>query len=125
MRRGSDNRNRRAALRDAVRRELEVADRLRRSGDYGGAFTHLERAHVLGQRLTWLHVRAHLGMLRVGWLRRDAREIRGQLARIPAAALFSRVWVPSGNTGGADVPAMRPMSIAPELRALLEPDSES
>jgi hypothetical protein len=59
-------------------------------------------------------------MLRIGWARHDLREVAGQLSRIVAAALFSRIWVPSGNTGGANVPALRPMPIPPELRAILD-----
>ena len=110
------------SLRSVVRAELEHAKHARRSGELDRAFAHLERAHVLGQQLTWLHVRAHLGMLRIGWMRRDIREVAGQLSRIIAAAVFSRIWVPSGNTGGANVPAMRRMPIADELRAILSRD---
>ena len=61
-------------------------------------------------------------MLRLGWSRRDLREVVGQIPRIFAAALFSRVWVPIGNTGGANVPAMRPMPIPPDLQAILDGD---
>ncbi|MGB5104638.1 MAG: DUF3703 domain-containing protein, partial [Steroidobacteraceae bacterium] len=85
-------------------------------------FRHLERAHILGQRSTRLHVRSHVGMLGVGWRRRDAREVSGQLARIVAAALFSRLWVPVGNTGGANVSAMRSMPVPADLRAILDSD---
>lgn len=102
--------------------EMAQAAQARATGDLAGAFAHLERAHVLSQRSTWRHVRCHLGMLAIGWARRDAREVFGQLARLPAAALFSRIWIPVGNTGGANVPAMRPMPIPDDLRALLGDD---
>jgi hypothetical protein len=59
-------------------------------------------------------------MLRIGWINRDAREILGQSARIPAALLFSRVWVPVGNTGGSNVSAFEPMPVPADLAALLE-----
>jgi hypothetical protein len=59
-------------------------------------------------------------MLRIGWRRRDAREVTGQLARLLAAALFSRIWVPVGNTGGANVSAMRPMAVPDDLQRLLD-----
>jgi hypothetical protein len=36
-----------------------------------------------------------------------------------AAALFSRIWVPEGNTGGANVSAIQPMPIPADLRDLL------
>jgi len=62
-------------------------------------------------------------MLSVGWARRDARELAGQLSRLVAAALFSRLWVPAGNTGGANVSALRPMPVPDDLRALLDDDA--
>jgi hypothetical protein len=106
-------------VRQAFDHEWAEAAAARRTGDFARAFHHLERAHILGQRRTWLHVKAHVGMLRVAWLRRDARELAGQLPRIVAAALFSRIWVPPGNTGGADVSALRPMPVPPDLAAIL------
>ena len=80
---------------------------------------HLSRAHILSQRYTWPHVRVHVLMLLAGIEVRDARQVLGQLTRVVAAALFSRIWVPIGNTGLADVSAVRPMPIPEDLRALL------
>jgi hypothetical protein len=111
-------------LRDAVLSELRHAQHARIEGDAARAFSHLERAHILGQRLTSLHVRTHVAMLRLGWSRGDFREVAGQIPRILAAALFSRIWVPIGNTGGANVPAMRPMAIPPDLQAVLDRENE-
>lgn len=104
----------------AFEHEWRQARVARLAGDLDRAFHHLERAHILGQRHTGRHVRSHLGMLHVGWLRSDAREILGQLARIAAAAVFSRIWVPVGNTGGANVSATRPMPVPADLQALLD-----
>jgi hypothetical protein len=39
-----------------------------------------------------------------------------------AAALFSRLWVPVGNTGGANVSAARPMPVPSDLQAILDAD---
>ena len=103
----------------AFAHEWSAAEVARRAGDLDLAFRHLERAHILGQRRTWLHVKSHVGMLRVGWQRADHREIAGQAVRIVAAALFSRIWVPEGNTGGARVSAIRPMPVPADLQALL------
>ena len=58
-------------------------------------------------------------MLQVGWQRHDVREIVGQLVRIAAAAIFSRIWVPAGNTGRANVSATMPMAVPPDLQAIL------
>jgi hypothetical protein len=107
-------------LREALQRELESAGRNEAAGDLSGAFAHLERAHILSQRYTLIHAAVHLRMLRIGWRRRDAREVFGQTTRSIAALLFSRLWVPLGNTGGANVSALRPMPLPVDLKALLE-----
>jgi hypothetical protein len=83
------------------------------------AFHHLERAHILSQRHTLAHVRSHLRMWSWAWRQRQPRELLGQATRILAAALFSRIWVPEGNTGGSNVSAIQPMPIPADLRDLL------
>lgn len=113
-------------LRTAYDTELQSARRALSANDLTTAFGHLERAHILGQWYVGAHTRAHLGMLRVGWRRRDAREILGQLLRIPGAILGSALGrVPRGNTGGSNVSAFLEMPIAPDLRELLLLDGRS
>ena len=113
-------------LRTAYDTELQSARRAFSANDLATAFGHFERAHILGQWYVGAHTRAHLGMLRVGWRRRDAREILGQLLRIPGAILGSAVGrVPRGNTGGSNVSAFLEMPIAPDLRELLLLDRRS
>ena len=109
-----------AALRRAYAAEMDQGARARALGELESAFAHFERAHILGQRFTGLHVRAHLAMLTIGWHRRDARELIGQVARIAAAALFTHIWVPEGNTGGANVSAFKRMPLPQDLRALVD-----
>ena len=106
-------------LRTAIRDEWEQARRATLAGEPDRAFSHLERAHVLSQRLTGLHVRTHLKMLAWGWRQRDSREVLGQLSRTVAAACFSRIWVPLGNTGGAKVSAFQPMAVPDDLKDFL------
>jgi hypothetical protein len=106
--------------RAAYARELEAAARAGQEGDLDTAFGHLERAHILGQRNTVAHTRAHLRMLHIGLRRRDRREILGQLLRIPAALTKSLIWVPRGNTGGADVNPFRPMPVPSDLQRYLD-----
>lgn len=84
------------------------------------AFALLEHAHILGQRSTLAHTLSHWWMLKVGWRQRDWREIRGQWLRIPAALLMSRLWVPEGNTGGANVSPVKSMPIPESLKAVME-----
>jgi hypothetical protein len=107
-------------LSTAFEAEMTQSCAARAKGDLERAFAHLERAHILGQRHTLPHLRAHWAMLSLGWRRRDARELLGQLPRLLAAAVFSRIWVPIGNTGGANVPAMKQMPVPPDLQALLD-----
>lgn len=108
-------------LRAAFEAEMDAARSARRSGDLDRAFHHLERAHILGQQFVRPHVRSHLAMLRIGVLRRDAREIAGQLLRVPAAVVASALGVPpGGNPGGANVGFFEEREIPAELRELLD-----
>ncbi|PZQ58828.1 MAG: hypothetical protein DI570_17220 [Phenylobacterium zucineum] len=89
------------------------------AGDLDAAFARLERAHVLGQPWAGPHSWTHWMMLRVGWRRGDPREVAGQLLRLAGGGLAT--WLgraPAGNTGGADVPAFRPMPYPADLEAL-------
>ena len=106
-------------LRTAILDEWEQARLATGDRDADRAFRHLERAHILSQRLTGLHVRTHLKMLAWGWRQRDTREVLGQLSRTVAAACFSRIWVPLGNTGGAKVSAFQPMAVPDDLKDFL------
>jgi hypothetical protein len=110
----------RATLIAALRERLQRAQSLERDARHLDAFALLEEAHVLSQRLTLWHCRVHWRMWRNGWARGDWREVLGQTSRLPAAALFSRIWVPLGNTGGSNVNALKPMPIPDSLQALLD-----
>ena len=110
------------ALRAAYEQELSAARSAFAARDWAKSWTSLERAHVLGQRSTRAHVRAHARMLQFAWRRRDLREIAGQLTRILGATLLSWIWIPEGNTGGSRVSAFRRMPIAPDLGRMLDED---
>lgn len=84
------------------------------------AFTHLERAHVLGQAATWLHMRVHVQMFLWAWRQRQLKECVGQVLRLAGAAVATPFGLlPTGNTGGANISAFKPLPIAPELAALI------
>lgn len=103
-------------IRSHVAAEIEQAEQARARGDAAREFWHLENAHVLGQRSTALHVKAHCLMFAWGWRHRDVKECVGQLLRIVAAATKTVFgFVPTGNTGGANVSPFKPMPIRPEL----------
>lgn len=107
-------------LRNAYEAELSAANTARVGGTLEPAFHHLERAHILSQRHTAEHVHVHWLMLRLGASAGAWREVIGQATRIVAAAVFSRIWVPIGNTGRANVSALKPMPVPDDLRSLLE-----
>jgi hypothetical protein len=88
-------------------------------GDAATEWAHLERAHILSQPMAGRHVATHVAMLRYAVQRHDRREMLGQVLRIMVAApgTWARRY-PPGNTGGADVSAVRPMPIPEDLRAI-------
>lgn len=106
-------------MEEAYEREVQQADRALRREDFETAFRHLERAHVLAQRMTGRHTFIHWRMLVAGLKRGDLREVAGQLPRIVASLLFSRLWVPRGNSGRARVSALQPMPVPEDLRHLV------
>jgi hypothetical protein len=102
----------------AFSRELESANNAQRQSNAHAEFTYLERAHVLGQSSTWLHVKAHVLMADWAIRNRNAGEFVGQILRIVGAATKT-IWglVPSGNTGGANVSPFKRLPIAADLAA--------
>jgi hypothetical protein len=103
-------------IRPYIDAELAAADA---HGD--DEFEHLERAHILGQASTREHVRVHWRMLRWAARHRDAREFFGQITRTIGAATKTFIgWVPTGNTGGANVSPIKPMPIDPALAEIIE-----
>lgn len=124
----------RAPIAEEVEREARMKERLHRailegfcearlairSRDYVLAYRWLERTHILTQRRPLLHAKSHVLMLYVGMRAQDPREVLGQIPRVIAALLFSRVWVPRGNTGRARISAFQEMPLSPELESLLD-----
>lgn len=104
---------------EAYEQEVASADEALQREDFEAAFGHLERAHVLGQRMTGRHTFIHWRMLIAGLRRGDVREVVGQVPRIVASILFSRLWVPRGHSGRARVSAFKPMPVPADLRHLV------
>ena len=86
--------------------------------DYNQSFRNLEFAHILGQRSILYHTKTHWWMLKIGLKKNDKKEVFGQIFRIIASIVFSRIWVPEGNTGGVDVNPFKKMEIPEEIRYL-------
>lgn len=109
-----------STLKSHVEAECVAADQSISKSDIAKAFAHLERAHVLGQSMTFEHTRVHWRMLKIGWKRRDIREILGQIFRVAGASTKTPFGIyPKGNTGGANVSPFRSMPIAADLAEIL------
>jgi hypothetical protein len=107
-------------LKNAFNLEMQQAISLYQQGQFESAFLHLERAHILGQAYVIPHTQSHWWMLKVGLKTHDIREVLGQIPRMLASMIFSRIWVPVGNTGGAKVSPFKPMPIPDDLKAILQ-----
>jgi hypothetical protein len=99
---------------------MQIAKSFYKQQDYRNAFQHLERAHILGQRYALPHTVSHCWMMKVGWRQHDWREVSGQVPRILASLLISKIWVPRGNTGGANVSPLKAMPVPEDLQELLK-----
>jgi Protein of unknown function (DUF3703) len=108
-------------IKAAFVREMVFAQSAEAMGDIDLAKRHLERAHILGQRWYLTHVKTHFHMLRLALRQSDAKEARGQIARLIGAGPFHIAgWVPPGNTGGADVSPTLPMPMPAEFQPYFE-----
>ena len=106
------------SIHNYIAAEIALADDSAASDE---AFRHLERAHVLGQADTYEHTRVHWRMLKIGWQRRDIREIFGQIIRIVGAATKTPFGIyPTGNTGGANVYFFKPLPVPADLQSILD-----
>ncbi|QYG94330.1 DUF3703 domain-containing protein (plasmid) [Iamia sp. SCSIO 61187] len=105
------------AVRNAFDAELQAAG----YSEGQARWDHLERAHILSQPWAWPHVKVHGLMLRQGLRERDRREAIGQVVRLIVAGPGSLAGrYPSGNSGRATVPMMKPAPVPPDLAALLD-----
>jgi hypothetical protein len=103
-----------------VEAEIAIAADCLKKDDTTTAFRHLERAHILGQAITFEHTRVHGLMLKIGWKTKDWREIFGQLFRIAGASTKTPFGIyPTGNTGGANVSPFKPMPVPDDLQTIL------
>jgi hypothetical protein len=107
-------------LKEAFCAEMDAAIHLYRKNHLDSACYHLERAHILGQSYVIPHSKSHWWMLKIGFKKRNFKEVLGQVTRIIASILFSKIWVPLGNTGGTNVNPLKPMPIPDDLKRFLD-----
>lgn len=85
------------------------------------AWQHLEKAHVIGQAYPCEHSYVHWKMLLFGIHIKNGKEILGQIPRLVFGGVKSFVGtIPVGNTGGANVPPLRPLPISEEIQVIFE-----
>ena len=101
--------------------ELNKAQEFISKGQYQQGWHHLERAHILAQPYAIEHTVVHWKMLCFGIKIKDTKEILGQLPRLLVGGVKSFVGkVPTGNTGGANVPPLKTMEIPTDLKLIIE-----
>jgi hypothetical protein len=108
-------------LRRHIESELAVAQQFEAQGELISAFRHLERAHVLGQAITFEHTRIHWQMFKLALKMKSLREIFGQMIRIVGAATKTPFGIyPAGNTGGANVWFFKRMPVPGDLQQIID-----
>ena len=104
---------------EAYEQEVERADRALRRADFETALRHLQRAHVLAQRMTGRHTFIHWRMLVAGLRRGDVREVVGQCQPRSWPRSCSRACGCRAATAGGASNAFRPMPVPDDLRHLV------
>jgi len=97
--------------------ELTEYKRYFDAGQLQLAWHHLERAHIIGQAYPYHHSYVHWKMLLYGIHIKNCKEIIGQIPRLLVGGVKSFVGhIPVGNTGGANVPPLKQMTIPDEIK---------
>jgi hypothetical protein len=101
--------------------ELEKGKQLLIQGKLQECWRHYERAHIIGQRFPIQHTYVHWLMLKFAFTIKSNKEIFGQITRLIFGGVKSFVGkVPIGNTGGANVPPLKPMKIPLDIQEMLK-----
>lgn len=104
------------SLKPFFKRELVEYKRHLKAGSLSTAWNHLERAHVIGQAYPYHHSLVHWKMLLFGIRIKNTKEVIGQIPRLLVGGVKSFVGkIPLGNTGGANIPPLRPLPISDEI----------
>ncbi len=101
-------------------KELEDYRLKLQSANYQLAWRHLERAYIIGQAYPVHHSYVHWVMLKFGFKIKNFKEVIGQIPRLLVGGVKSFVGqIAVGNTGGANIPPLRPMKIPEDLKLIL------
>lgn len=109
------------AAKPYIEEKLKQAYEARMRHDFDKSFALLEDAHVIGQQSTYFHSLVHLKMLQHGLILGEWKEVVGQLFRLIGALSKTAIgFIPTGNTGGANVNPFKPMPLSAENRVTIE-----
>lgn len=109
-----------SVLKPYYQKELDLYHEALSYQNYALAWSHLERAHIIGQSYPFAHNLAHWKMLVFAFKMKDLKEFVGQLPRLFVGGIKSFVGkIPLGNPGGANVPPLKPFPISPDLQEIL------
>lgn len=107
-------------LKEYYDKELNLYRNSLNRKDYGIAWKHLERSHILGQSYPYEHTYSHWLMLKFGFRQKNTKEILGQVVRLVVGGWKSFIdHVPVGNTGGVNVPPLKRMELPHDLEIIL------
>ena len=102
--------------------ELDNYSKELAGGNLRSAWNRLELAHIMGQPWAVEHTVVHWKMLLFGMRIKSTQEIIGQVPRLLVGGVKSFVGrIPTGNTGGANVPPLREMEIPADIAVLMKP----
>ncbi|WP_445452479.1 DUF3703 domain-containing protein [Flavobacterium sp. 25HG05S-40] len=104
--------------------ELTSAQSNLENNDLQQSWNHLERAHIIGQKYPYEHSYVHWKMLQFGIKIKSKKEVIGQIPRLLLGGVKSFVGhIPVGNTGGANVPPLKPMEIPKDIQEIIKTNS--
>lgn len=105
-------------------KELDAVNNNLKNDNLQNAWYHLERAHIIAQKYPYEHTFVHWKMLQFGIKIKSSKEIFGQIPRLLVGGVKSFVGhIPAGNTGGANVPPLKPMEIPADIKEILNSSS--
>lgn len=109
------------ALKLFYRQELQQYKNELDKKHYQQSWRHLERAHILGQPYPIEHTTVHWKMLKFGIKIKSWKEVIGQIPRLLVGGVKSFVGkIPTGNTGGANVPPLQFMEIPEDIALIIK-----
>lgn len=112
------------ALMPYFEKELKDANSYLQNSNPQKSWYHLERAHIIGQKYPYEHSLVHCKMLLFGIKIKSSKEILGQIPRLIFGGVKSFVgYIPIGNTGGSNVPPLKPMEIPNDIQEIIKANS--